>query len=424
MVGGGPGGLGAAAVLEGWRPRLRDGVPFSFRVPGVEDMARAHVDDLLKVDMRAVAETGLRPIDFFRSLHHPSGAASSPGDLPLEFSKGQGADWLMLTTDPPGGLWNNVPRDQLTLSPGHWMEMAPYPLAQFANETGLPLDPDALIHKNPLVEYYHALPDRLGLSSRIRRGERVTRICPAQDTGQGRFVVESVSSPDGIKHVRTSNCLVFGIGPRSLLRQLDVPGIDLPYVNTHYDHPDSFPGDRVLIVGGGRSADWAATELHDAGKHVAYAMRQQRDVHLRLINDSQNLPYYARIAEIMTSDSGRLGLLYGSHARQFLPGGQVEIDTPEGLVTLEVDHVVVEIGGDPDYGLLSGFPPLTLVPMRDRYRFQLMQMSVDPATFESVDIPGLYPAGYLAEGTGLSVIGFHAGAYLMGGDILRRLGRV
>jgi hypothetical protein len=47
-------------------------------------------------------------------------------------------------------------------------------------------------------------------------------------------------------------------------------------------------------------------------------------------------------------------------------------------------------------------------------------MVVDQATFESVDIPHLYAAGYIAQGTGLSVIGFHAGCFLIAGDILSK----
>ena len=57
---------------------------------------------------------------------------------------------------------------------------------------------------------------------------------------------------------------------------------------------------------------------------------------------------------------------------------------------------------------------------RDNFRFQLNQMVVDQATFESVDIPHLYAAGYIAQGTGLSVIGFHAGCFLIAGDILSK----
>ena len=48
-------------------------------------------------------------------------------------------------------------------------------------------------------------------------------------------------------------------------------------------------------------------------------------------------------------------------------------------------------------------------------------MTCDQSTFESLDIKNLYPGGYLAQGTGLSVLGFHAGSYLISGDIYRKV---
>ncbi|MCZ6538206.1 MAG: hypothetical protein O6922_00065, partial [Chloroflexi bacterium] len=173
-----------------------------------------------------------------------------------------------------------------------------------------------------------------------------------------------------------------------------------------------------------RSADWAAQELHDDGRTVVYAMRQKPSAHLKLIENSQYLPYYVRWAEILSGGQERMGLIYESQVSGFGPDGLVSIDTPECPVQLHFDHVVVEIGGDPDFGLLGDYGELTFHAKRDNFRFQLMQMVVDQATFESVDIPGLYPAGYTAQGTGLSVIGFHAGCYLIAGDILRKLGEV
>ena len=119
-----------------------------------------------------------------------------------------------------------------------------------------------------------------------------------------------------------------------------------------------------------------------------------------------------------------MGLLYETQVTGFGPHGLVSVGTPEGSTNLQVDHAVVEIGGDPDYALLASFGDLTFHAKRDNFRYQLMQMVVDQATFESVDIPGLYPAGYIAQGTGLSVIGFHAGCFLLAGDILRKLGIV
>ena len=99
------------------------------------------------------------------------------------------------------------------------------------------------------------------------------------------------------------------------------------------------------------------------------------------------------------------------------------IDDAFAALNWVAEHAV-EIGGDPDYALLGDYGDLTFHAKRDNFRFQLMQMVVDQATFESVDIPGLYPAGYTAQGTGLSVIGFHAACFLIAGDILRKLGRV
>jgi thioredoxin reductase len=215
---------------------------------------------------------------------------------------------------------------------------------------------------------------------------------------------------------------VFGVGPRSALRKLKVSGANEDYVSLAYSHPDDYPGERVLVIGGGRSADWAAQELHDAGRMVVYVMRQEPESHMKLINNSQYLPYYQRWGEILSGEQERMGLLYGSTVTAFQPVGLVTISTPEGLVQVQVDHVVVEIGGDPDYKLLRSFENLTFHKKRDNFRFQLNQLVVDQATFESVDIPGLYPAGYSAQGTGLSVIGFHAGCFLIAGDILRKLG--
>jgi thioredoxin reductase len=120
-----------------------------------------------------------------------------------------------------------------------------------------------------------------------------------------------------------------------------------------------------------------------------------------------------------------MGLLYGANVTAFEPDGVTAISTSEGPIQLQVDHVVVEIGGDPDYELLKSFDGnLTFHAKHDNFRFQLNQLVVDQATFESVDIPGLYPTGYTAQGTGLSVIGFHAACFLIAGDILRKLGAV
>jgi thioredoxin reductase len=418
IVGGGPGGLGVAAVLEGWHPRFSG--DFQFPVPEVQRIAEEFRDSPLELDQHRVLNAGLRPIEFYRMRHHPTQEALPLDEWTLKFEKRQRVDWKMLSLDKPGGLWNNVPREQLTLGPAHWMELAPYPVTQFYADTGRERDPNQLIHKDDIVPYYHAFAEKLGLNEHIQTGTEVRSISPLPKEAGARFLVEA--NTDTGEQQYTCDYLVFAVGPKSAERRLTATGADQPYITYGYHHADDLPGDRVMVIGGGRSADWAATECHDSGKTVVYVMRQSPEPHLKLINDSQYLPYYQRLAQILDGDQERMGLLYGSEVKEFRQGGEVVVGTPEGEITVQVDHVAVEIGGEPDYGLLKGFPGLTLVPKRDNFRFQVMQMQTDQATFESVDVEGLYPAGYLSKGTGLSVIGFHCGAYLIAGNILRSSG--
>ena len=159
----------------------------------------------------------------------------------------------------------------------------------------------------------------------------------------------------GDESTYTCKYLVYATGQRAKLRQLDVEGEDQPFVTPFYDRPEDFPGDRVMVVGGGRSGDWAATELHDAGKQVVYSMRQASEIHWQLINDSLYLPHYQRIADILREASPRMEALYNTRIKKIGPDGSVALETPDGGRTVEVDHIVTEIGGWADYSLLQGF---------------------------------------------------------------------
>ncbi|NQW16032.1 MAG: NAD(P)-binding domain-containing protein [Chloroflexi bacterium] len=418
VIGAGPGGLGVGALMQGWRPHLVGDVPPRFAAYGIGEHLREHGEDLLRVDMQSMVEAGIKPFDLFRILHHPTNEYRGKRDRVIDFHPVQPVDWLMISESPPGGLWNDVPRNQVTLSPGHWMEMAPFRLDDFIEETGRDLDPNALIEKEDLVPYFHWFAEKTGISERGMFGHSVSSV---RRTDDGRFSVEV--SKNGIEPTSEYSCdfLVFAAGPRVRMRSLGVPGDDLPYVSHHYDHWDDHPEERVLVVGGGRSADWAVTELFDAGRAVTYVMRGDEATHLRLINDSQHLPYYQRINEIIKTKTDRFIRHYGDEVVRFNDDKTIELFDGGSV---QVDHVIVEIGGAPAYDLLSSLGPLTMVEGRDNYRLQLMQMAVDPATFESVDVPNLYPAGYLPAGMGISVLGMHGNVYPMAADILRKLGRL
>ncbi len=418
VIGGGPAGLPLAAVLAGWQPFFRPGTTFSRRYGPLADYLQQVDGSLLGLDFKDVVARGMAPVDLFRALHHPRKLFESLDQVAMEFRRQEGVDVLLLTREEVGGLWNNAPRNLLTLSPGQWMEFAFYPLAQHADETGFDIDVNALIKKTDLIEYYHRIPARFDVEDHVRTWQDVYSVSP-HDRG---FKVCARDVKTGEESVYTCTYLVYATGQRAKLRQLDVDGEDLPFVTPFYDQPADVPGERVLVVGGGRSGDWAATELHDAGKKVYYSMRQSDQVHWQLINDSLYLPYYQRIADILHEGSGQMEALYGTQIERIEANGSVSLSTTKGPRTIEVDHVVKEIGGWADYSLLQGFGPLSLFDKRDAYRFQVHQLRTHPHNYESVDIPNLYAGGYLAQDIGLVVMAMHGTTYAIAGDIFQREG--
>ena len=327
VVGGGPAGLPLAVVLGGWHPFYRASRIFETRYGPLANHLRQFEGTLLGMDMQKLVQSGVKPVDLFRTLHHPRQLFEELDQVAMEFRRGQPLDTLLISREPVGGLWNRAPQNLLTLSPAQWMEFAFHPLAQHADELGLDIDVNALIVKTELIDYYHRIPERFAVGETIRIGEDVERIEPHEKG----FELRSRNVETGAERIYTCKYLILATGQRGKLRDLGVEGEQLPFVTAHYDRAEDFPGTRVVVVGGGRSGDWAATELHDAGKEVHYVMRQGPDVHWRLINESRHgLPYYARIAEILEGRSTRLKTWYQTQVTQVRADGQVELETAEG----------------------------------------------------------------------------------------------
>ena len=189
----------------------------------------------------------IAPVDLFRALHHPRKLFEDLDQVAMEFRREQGVDALLLTREEVGGLWNNAPRNLLTLSPGQWMEFAFYPLAQYAREEGLEIDVNALIKKTDLIDYYHRIPKRFAVEDHVRTWQDVYEVTPHE---RG-FKVRARDVKTGDESTYTCTYLVYATGQRAKLRQLEVDGEDQPFVTPFYDRPEDFPGERVMVVGGG-----------------------------------------------------------------------------------------------------------------------------------------------------------------------------
>ena len=157
IVGGGPAGLPLAVVLGGWHPYFRGSRMFSLRYPQLAAGLQQIKGTLLGLDFKGLSRN-VPPVDLFRLLHHSRQLFEELTQIAMEFRQEVPIDYLLITQEEVGGLWNNVPQNLLTLSPGQWMEFPFYPLALHAEEQGIDLNVNDLIIKGDLLRYYHSIP--------------------------------------------------------------------------------------------------------------------------------------------------------------------------------------------------------------------------------------------------------------------------
>ena len=165
------------------------------------------------------------------------------------------------------------------------------------------------------------------------------------------------------------------------VRKLNVPGEDLPKVKHYYDEPHPYVGQKIVVVGGANSACDVALETFHKGSDVTMVVRKEslyEKVKYWILPNIKN-----RIKE------GSIKAYFNSNLKE-IREGEVDIETPEGLVTLENDFVLAMTGYQPDYKFLEN---IGLSFSDDKERIPVY----NEETLES-NIQNLYLAGVVCGG--------------------------
>ncbi len=107
VIGAGPGGLGVAASLEGWHPYIEN-YEHLFN-DEMNSILNKYSSNLFRLDPNILIANCIKPISFYRNLHHPFKNSIDPSSYILKFKKNKPLDYVIISNDPEGGLWNNVP---------------------------------------------------------------------------------------------------------------------------------------------------------------------------------------------------------------------------------------------------------------------------------------------------------------------------
>jgi len=216
--------------------------------------------------------------------------------------------------------------------------------------------------------------------------------------------VEAVEGEDGhfVTHARdinqepvtySSRKVILSTGFYDLPNLLGVPGEHLPKVIHYYKEPHPYYNQDVLVVGAKNSAAIAALELWWSGARVTMVHRGEglhRFIKYWILPNISN-----RIK------NGEIPAFFNSTIRAITPGA-VELNTPDGPVTLKNDYVFAMTGYRPDFAFLAKCG-VNLNP--DTQRPEL-----DSDTLESAR-KGLFLAGVIVAGVHTSEIFIENGRF-------------
>lgn len=138
--------------------------------------------------------------------------------------------------------------------------------------------------------------------------------------------------------------IVIATGFYDIPMLLGIPGETLPKVTHYYQEPHFYAGQRVLVVGANNSAVDATLETYRKGADVAMVIRGGeigRRVKYWVKPDIEN-----RIAE------GAIRAYFHSEVTA-IRETEVDLQTPEGPVTIPNDFVIAATGYQPNFPLLE-----------------------------------------------------------------------
>jgi thioredoxin reductase (NADPH) len=175
--------------------------------------------------------------------------------------------------------------------------------------------------------------------------------------------------------------LVLATGYYDLPNYMHIPGENLSKVHHYYNDPHPYFGMDVVVIGGKNSAAIAALELWRSGARVTLVHRDSvlhRHVKYWIKPDIEN-----RIK------NGEIKAYFNSRVVA-IAQDSVDLETPDGPLTMKNDFVFAMTGYHPDFDFLERLGVRFDGPDR--------QPVYDPETLES-NVPGIYLAGVIVAGS-------------------------
>jgi thioredoxin reductase (NADPH) len=277
-------------------------------------------------------------------------------------AKKAGFDYLVLEK---GSLVNsiyNYPVNMTFFSTSERLEIGAVP---FVSNNAKPTRPEAL-------EYYRRVATSHKLN--INLYEEVNTIT-TQPGKSGRFKVETN------KNIYTTDNIIIATGFYDIPFLLGVPGEDLPKVTHYYKEPHKYAFQKVLVIGAMNSGVDAALETWRKGAEVTMVIRGNEI--------GERVKYWVRPDILNRIKEGSIKAYYNSTVKE-IRENEVDIQTPDGVVTIPNDWVIAMTGYQPNLAFLE---KIGIELSNDAIRCP----NVNEDTHET-NVAGIYLAGVICGG--------------------------
>ena len=274
-------------------------------------------------------------------------------------AKNAGLSYVILEKGALVNSLYNYPINMTFFSTSERLEIGGVP---FVSNNPKPTRPEAL-------EYYRRVAISGGLH--IKLFEEVLKV----EKTDGAFAVTTT------KHTYNAENITIATGFYDIPYLLNVPGENLLKVKHYYKDPHYYAFQKVLVVGAANSAIDVALETWRKGAEVTMVIRGDKisdrvkywvkpDIENRIAEGSIKAYFNSTIAEIRKHE--------------------VDINTPEGLVTVQNDWVLSMTGYQPNMKFLRDLG----IALSDD---AILCPAIDEETQET-NVPGVYLAGVICGG--------------------------
>jgi thioredoxin reductase (NADPH) len=253
----------------------------------------------------------------------------------------------------------NYPINMTFFSTSEKLEIGGIP---FVSNNIKPTRPEAL-------EYYR----RVAVSNAVNIHLQET----VQDIRKNEEGYEVISSDASYQ---TKN-IILATGFYDIPVKMNIPGEDLPKVTHYYKDPHFYSMQRVVVVGAANSAVDAALETYRKGATVTLVTRGS------VISD--RVKYWVKPDMDNRIKEGSIKAYFNSTLAA-VRDKEVDISTPDGIVSIPNDYVIAMTGYQPNFELLK----IAGITLSDD---GLLQPTYDPETMET-NQPGIFLAGVVCGG--------------------------